>query len=133
MNAGALGLLSAAGRQEIEDALAGVLEGSVVSSAVRVSTPTGAVQTDYQTGLSSPETQDDDVSGLLLALSLRQIEASQERYQLGDRRLRVLATRLTTPPTTDSIVMHGEDVYSVLSVERDPLGVQWLLSLRLRA
>jgi hypothetical protein len=112
--------------------LSGLLGDSDAATAFTLATPTGGASTDFASGLTALDETLSEHTSLLETLTLAAVESSGGRLQVGDRAVRVLASALTTSPTTDSTVRVGESVYAVTSAVLDPLGLHWLLTLRLR-
>jgi hypothetical protein len=136
MNARGADLVSPGMLASLTADLAGLLGDGDAATTFTLDTPTAAAA-DYASGQTVSDTAQTTHSSLLETLSLRAIEGSGGRLQVGDRAVRVLASALTVEPTTDSTVTvvgssGAADRYAVVSAVLDPLGLHWLLTLRLR-
>lgn len=91
-----------------------------------IETP-GAASFDPRTGLSAPALTQDTTTGWLSDLTLREVEESGGKYQVGDRRLLVPPDDLTTDPVVGSTFRIASTRYAVLSAVTDPLSAMWTL------
>ncbi|MEL6347727.1 MAG: hypothetical protein AAFV53_31770 [Myxococcota bacterium] len=121
--------LSAVGRASIVASVRSRLNDPNIARTIQVSTPTTV------TRVSGTLTQDltyqtDQLSAVFEPLSLREVETSGGRYQMGDQVVRVLADDLSTPPTTDSTLIIDGETYAVVMPQLDPLSIHWRLIAR---
>lgn len=115
---------------EMSARLGEMLGGKSTARLVTVTTPTGPPVYDPSLGTASVPTVEDSPRGLLQPMTLREVEAGAGAYQLGDVRLRVMASALSVPPNTDTTFTDGDHIYAVLTAQRDPLQLHWLLTGR---
>jgi len=99
-------------------------------ATVTVSTPSGAPTVDNAAGTITRNTDDDTVSTLRGEVTLEEVQASLGGLQLGDVRYHVIASTLSTTPSTASTITDGATVLRVVTVSTDPLGLLWTLTAR---
>jgi hypothetical protein len=98
-------------------------------ATVTVSSPTGRTVNDAA-GTVAITSDDDTVSCLRAEVTLTEVQQSAGGLQLGDIRYHVVASGLSTAPSTSSVVVDGSDRRRVVSVGSDPLGLLFTLTAR---
>ncbi len=126
MNHLGAGIMDAVGLASLTADLSSVLQDADVSSSVTIAPPTGTTINRSSGAWTTTETSD-TVNALLLALTAREVAQSAGAYRLDDRRLRVLASLLSTAPTTDTRFTASGITYAVLISTLDPLGLHYEL------
>lgn len=131
MNLRGPGLIDDVMLQSIAADLSSLIGDADVSpTTITVSTPTGAPTVDYAAGTYTRTTDDDSVSVLRCEVNLEDVAASAGGLQVGDIRYHVLASSLSSTPSTESVVVDGSDRRKVIHVSTDPLGLLWTLTAR---
>jgi outer membrane translocation and assembly module TamA len=126
MNVLGAGLMDAVAVAALKADVASVLNDANTGTSITLSTPSSTAQNRSSGAWSTTDTSD-TVTGLLSTLTARHVELSAGAYRLSDVRLRLLASDLSTDPTTDSRFTASSITYAVIEARKDALGAHWLL------
>lgn len=95
-----------------------------------ISTPTSAPSVDSASGAITPSLQTTIVRAIRRGITVNEVEDAGGAYEVGDEVLVVLATGLSTTPTTDSAVAIGSEQWDVVNVDTDTTGISHTLTIR---
>lgn len=130
MNTRGPGLVSAAMVAAIKaDLVSLVGDADAAPATVTVSSPTGRTVNDAA-GTVAITSDNDTVTCLRAEITLADVQQSAGGLQLGDIRYHVVASDLSTAPSTSSVVVDGSNRRRVVSVGSDPLGLLFTLTAR---
>ncbi len=129
MNTIGPGLMNGTMKASITADLTSLITDPDTSTSVTVTTPASS-SFNAASGIYTPSSTPETVSGHLAPLTAREVDASA-LYQEGDHKLLLTVASLATEPRTDSTVTIGAVVWRVVQVEKDGLGAAYRFVIRL--
>jgi hypothetical protein len=88
-----------------------------------------AKSVNYATGVVTPTSTSTAVNAFVQPLSVREVEASANRYMVGDLKCWIAIDRISEPNERDYVTISSTD-YRIVSWDEDSLKARWRLILR---
>jgi len=87
----------------------------------------GSPAFDPTTGISTPSTEFEDVTGIREDVTSREVEQGHGRFAYGDKLFFIKADDLTLTPDTRSTITDSSVIFNLIQAELDPTKRLWIL------
>jgi hypothetical protein len=120
--------ISANELSEVRADVKALVETTALTTAVTY-VAVSAKSVNYATGVVTPTSTSTAVNAFVEPVTVREVEASADRYMVGDKKCWIAIDRISEPNERDYVTISSTN-YRIIAWDEDTLKARWRLILR---